>query len=306
MRSPLRRAAALLVGCALFLATFDHATCAEAADRHVSNRELTMEKSGRVIDADTGAGIAGANVIVNWRTHSTGVAGYPSTGGTWCDLQRIVATDEAGNYTVPDDSKELDLSDRGTRVGVTVYGVATQTHDKDYVLTVFKPGYEPAFGSTAADPGRQRTSAVAARPIPTVPAVSFAGGKVRIKTIALTKASSDPVARWNHYSEIGIAGRCSDRMAHAIEQPEFGEMLEAVRTEVRPMPCAMAPETAIDPESSAVFESISHTPLTFLAFHNRVRQLEGLPPPARGYDPTERISTTAGTLCRALKAEEAN
>ncbi len=234
------------------------------------------------------------------------MAGYPSTGGTWCDLQRIVATDDAGRYTVPDVAKDLDLSDRGTRVGMTVYGIATQIHDKDYALTVFKPGYELAFGSNAADPGRHLTNAVVARPIPTVPPVSFAGGKVRINTIALTKAASDPVARWNQYSGIGIAGRCSDRMAHAIEQPEFGQMLEAVRTEVRPMPCAMAPETAIDPESFAVFESISHTPTTFLAFHNRVRQLEGLPPPTRGYDPTERISTTAGTLCRALKAEEAN
>ncbi len=111
------------------------------ASRHVSNRELKMEKTGRVVDAATGAGIPGVKVIVNWQTHSSGVPGYSSTGGTWCDLQKIVTTDVNGNYTIPDVSKELDISDSGTRVGHTPFGFASATHDKDYLLAAFKPGY---------------------------------------------------------------------------------------------------------------------------------------------------------------------
>lgn len=305
MRSHLHGVRVLIGMSGLLVTMLENSACANQSPRHVSNRELTMQKSGSIIDATTGIGITGVKVIVNWRTASTGIAGYSSTGGSWCDLQRIVTSDDSGAYTIPDVSKDLDLSDRGTHVGATPFGVASQSHDTDYVLTVFKPGYVMASDSSTPESGSRGASVAATRSLQHVPEVSLAGGKATIKAIALRKEDLGPTALWDYYSGVSVAGMCIDRMAHNIEQPEMAQIGDAMRAAVRTMPCTMPSDSAISPDSFAVFENVSHTPATRLTFHNKVRELQGLPPPVRGYDPTERISTTAGTICQALQAESA-
>lgn len=270
--------------------------------RKTSNRELRAEKFGRVVDADTGRGIPDVKIIVNWRTSSTGIPGYSSTGGTWCDLQKIVATDADGNYMIPDVSKELDISDRGTRIGPTAFGVASVTHDADYVLTLFKTGY-----LRVSDVQILQDLKTGARKNlfdwPSVPDVDFQPGKVVIKPIAMRKMDLTPPEQWSYYSLVSTSGMCSDRMANTIERPEFSEIRATMRGIVRPMVCAMPADSVVSPEAFNAFRYLSNTPSTELKFYNRVKVLQELPLSTRGYDPTERISTTAGILCRAVKEE---
>jgi hypothetical protein len=275
--------------------------------RHVSSRELTMEKTGRVVDANTGVGIPGVKVIVNWQTLSSGVPGYSSTGGTWCDLQKIVTTDADGNYTIPDVSKELDISDRGTRIGKTPYGLASATHDKNYVLAVYKPGYVRAVDMEKIQ--KTRENAQKHIPItllvPETPAVSFRGGKVSIDPVTMRKQDlvwSDLLA---YDTWVSSETTCSSRMAYSIEQPEWHEMRKAMQDAVRALPCAMPPGTTIQPRDFAAFWNLSHSPATQGKFYERVKELQGLPRSPHGYDPTEQITTTAGVLCRALQEEDA-
>jgi len=281
-------------------------TCPVVADankpRHIGNKELTMQKSGRVVDADTGLGIAGAKVIVDWNTLSTGIPGYSSTGGTWCDLQRIVTTDENGDYTIPDVSKDLDLSDRGTHFGKTPFGLASQTHDKEYAIAVFKPGYVPVGDlETVKDAMEQaRKRLISGLTLVKVPDVSFSAGKVVIKQVALRKVDLAWPDLWAYYRMVPLG--CEDRMAHSIEQPESAEILRTIRGIIGPMPCAMEPSTHIDAQSFGIFVGLS--PTDTVRVIKRVKHLDGVANPDR-FDPQESIATTAGTLCQAIQEDSA-
>ncbi|MGH8041714.1 MAG: carboxypeptidase-like regulatory domain-containing protein [Rudaea sp.] len=269
--------------------------------RHVSNRELTMEKTGRVVDADTGAGIPGVQVIVNWQTQSSGIPGYSSTGGTWCDLQKIVTTDANGTYTIPDVSKELDLSDRGTRIGKTPYGLASATHDKNYTLAVFKRGYIGVedLPKVKEFEDLANRNLIGGPSLDTIPDVNFHGGKTEIKTITMRKVNLNWSDLWAYYSIIPLG--CSSRDAHAIEAPEAAAITNANRTTVKHMPCSMPPETVINPAEFSNYWHLFDMPGNTLKFYFRVKAIQGLPTSRYGYDPTERITTSAGVLCQALR-----
>jgi hypothetical protein len=273
--------------------------------RHISNSELRMAKSGRVIDVQTGLGISGAKIIMTWHTLSSGIAGYSSTGGSWCDLQKIATTDVQGNYTIPDVSEELDLSDRGTRVGVTVFGPASQTHDKEYLLTVFKPGYvrDSDRATTPAEREREKQNPIASLNAPRVPDVEFSAGTVAIKPILLRKVDLSWSDRMAYYSSIQLG--CSDRMANSIAQPEARAMKQEFQTELTPTPCAMPPQTDISPDDFGEYTSLTHEGKALLDFVAKVRDLQGMKP-ARFYDPTEQIATKAGVMCKALGQEIPN
>jgi len=293
----------VIAAAATVLAMWTHPAAAEAnKQRHISNKELTLKKPGRVVDAETGAGIPGAKVIVDWRTISTGIPGYSSTGGTWCDLQRIVTTDENGNYAIPDVSKELDLSDRGTRFGKTPFGLASQTHDKDYVMAVFKPGYVRAgdMEIVKEEMDYAKKKLIAGLSLLKVPDVSFSAGKVVVRQIALRKVDLSWPDLWTYYRMVPLA--CEDRMAHFIEQPEAADILKTIRGTIGPMPCAMVPNTPIDAQSFGIFVGLSAADTVKII--KRVKHLDGVANPDR-FDPQESIATTAGTLCQAIQEDAA-
>jgi hypothetical protein len=292
-----------IAAAATALAMWTHPVAAEAnKQRHISNKELTMEKSGRVVDAETGIGIAGVKVIVDWNTLSTGIPGYSSTGGAWCDLQRIATTDESGNYTIPDVTKELDLSDRGTHFGKTPFGLASQTHDKDYVMAAFKPGYVPAGDMEIVKESMEyaKKRLISGLSLAKIPDVSFGAGKVVIRQIVLRKVDLSWPDLWAYYRMVPLG--CEDRMAHFIEQPEAAEILQTIRTTIGPMPCAMAPTTSIDAQSFGIFVGLS--PADTVRVIERVKRLDGIANPDH-FDPQESITTTAATLCRATQEDSA-
>lgn len=260
---------------------------APTTSRHISNRELRAEKHGRVVDADTGAGIPNALVIVDWRTLSTGVPGLIG-GGTWCDLQRIVTTDEHGEYTIPDVSHDLDISDRGTHRALTPGGMLASTHDVDWVVVTYKPGYVRLADMEFIELARTNWIGGLVG-WPTTPDVGFAPGKVVIKPMRMRKMVLDAMDEW-HYDALILAGAaCSDRMAQRIEQPEIAGIRASMGEHVRAMPCAMPADTAID---SAMLNS-------FLGFAND-RAVDKRMVEIIGRREWGTKGTTAGVVCQAL------
>jgi len=60
----------------------------------IEYRGMLAEKRGRVVDADTGQGLAGVTITTIW-TSGTYDTGWASSSAG-CDLQRVVATDGNG------------------------------------------------------------------------------------------------------------------------------------------------------------------------------------------------------------------
>jgi len=205
--------------------------------RHVTNAELTAVKTGKVVDVDTSAGVPDANVIVTWYTLSTGIPGYGSTRGSWCDLQKIVTTDAAGNFTIPDVSRELNLSDRGTHVGETVFGVATQTHEKTYALAVFKPGSVRAGDMEIVNQSREyaKQRLISDLSLRRLPDVEARADGVTLKPIQMQKADLAWGDLWAYYARVPLD--CSDRMANDIASPRTAEIRRVMQAKVRPMAC---------------------------------------------------------------------
>jgi|GEM_PF-4254282 hypothetical protein len=137
----------------------------------------------------------------------------------------------------------------------------------------------------------------------TIPDVHFSAGKVAIKPIVMKRVDLEWSDLLAYYAMIPLG--CSDRMAHSVEQPEALAIVGQMRDIVRPMPCAMPPTTAIKPEDFGAYWRLSQPPDQRLAFYERVKVLQGLPPSTRGFDPTERITTTAEILCRVVREEDA-
>lgn len=82
------------------------------------------EKRGRVVDAETGEGLAGVAVIVNYEMESV----TPVQIGHGCIHQKIVRTDAAGMYVIPNASRDIDVADR--------------------LLWRILPGFSQAYGSS--------------------------------------------------------------------------------------------------------------------------------------------------------------
>ncbi len=262
---------------------------AQTGPRHISNSELRAEKHGRIVDAYTGAGVPDVKVIANWRTSSTGLSGYYS-GGTWCDLQKIATTDADGNYTIPDVSGELDISDRGTHGGLTPSGPLSVKHDADWLLITFKPGYV-----RVGDREKLSASLVAIDVFAwnRVPDVSIAGGKIEVKPIVMEKVDLSPADAWVYDSKILSAARCHDRTAHEIDAPQFEEMAQQINGIVRPLPCQLPADTPIVPVVRNLFTSIVNDP----PFVDRLIAILGNP---FVWDDKE---IPAGVLCRALTGQ---
>jgi hypothetical protein len=275
----------------------------QTMQRHISNGELRAEKHGRIVDADSGAGIPGVKVIVKWRTSSTGLPGLTGGGGTWCALQKIVETDTDGNYTIPDVSHELDISDRGTNTGMTPMGLLSVKHDSDWLLLTFKSGYLRVSDTDILKLARTEwLGGIAAWP--STPEVTVSSGRITILPIALRPFGQEDTATQWLYDAIILAGtKCSDRMANAIEAPERNDIVETMRTDVRPTPCALPAATVIDPASFGAFVGLSHPGRSDNKFYDKAKELSGLANTGR-VDPLERVSTTADALCQAMTEEE--
>lgn len=298
-----------------------------ALAQHVSGHELRAEKHGRIVDADTGAGIADAKVIAVWRQHSSGVSDLVS-GGSWCNLQKIVTTDANGRFTIPDVSHELHA--RELHFGP----LSLNKLWSDWLLIVFKPGYiragmdYPAVNPEEGNPynqwftlddrkvldhringgdraclpnkGCMPTFTWQARPPETR---GMLLGHVDVRTIEVRGADLSPPWTWIYYGTILTTGGCHDAHGNDISEPAYADIATAMAHEIRPMACAMPPETVINPISLGAFAGLSHPGIFDVKFLNRVKELNGLPV-ARQFDPLEKINSRAEVVCRALMEEE--
>jgi hypothetical protein len=221
-------------------------------------------------------------------------------------LQKVVTTDADGNYTIPDVSRELDNSDRGAHGGMTPAGYPSVKHDADWILCVFKPGYARVGDLEAFQQRLIRVHAgwIGIESFLTVPDASINQGKVEVKPIIVQKVELAPSDLWSYYSTLLlIDSRCSDRMAHDINQ--LAALDRSVRAIVRPMPCTLPASQSIDSDSVGAFVSLTHSGQTAISFYKRIKLLDGSSTPNQ-FDPSERINTTAGTICLALGDEDAS
>lgn len=299
----------------VIFATFS--SSAAGSGRHVSNRELHAEKHGRVVDADTGTGIPGAKVIALWKESSSGVPDAVS-GGEWCQLQKITTTDAGGNFSLPDVSKDLDLSARGSHVGLSSLGPATYAHDNTWRLIVFKPGYVRTGADVAySGPYASDQTNDDRKVLQHLMAGNTDGCKAHydgcmnrflwaenppategatIKPIAMKKAGFSAPQAWLYYAAIQGTGQCMDRMAKPANAPEFSEVTNAIRGIVSPLlsgVCSMPRDMEI---SRPVLDSFT----SWVRDDDVVRRIVK----AVGQREWGTKETTAGVLCDAISAKK--
>jgi hypothetical protein len=106
----------------------------------IEYRGMLAEKRGRIVDADTGQGLAGVTITAIW-TSGTYDTGWASSSAG-CDLQRVVTTDRNGDYTIPSVYGEITFDRIWWKqlmmrsLGMTPFGVGYNWH-----LVPFKQGY---------------------------------------------------------------------------------------------------------------------------------------------------------------------
>ena len=241
--------------------------------------ELRTEKNGRIVDADTGMGIADAKVIARWGQHSSGVPEMVSAE-SWCNLQKIVTTDADGRFIIPDVSHELDAAEMH-------FGpLSWNKLRSEWFLVVFKPGYV-RMGVDAESKGRTvydaKESADDRKVLhhlitgdnagcypapsqgcldrfawqgPAVEAITGAHGNVVIKTITMKKVELSPFELWTYYGTLLSTAQCSSGHKGELNQSELSDIAKAMADQVRPALCAMPAETLIDPNKLAAFTGL--------------------------------------------------
>lgn len=308
----------------LLFAAVLHATgCAAVGVGGSSNHELRAEKNGRIVDADTGQGIADVNVIANWEESFSGAA-HIASAGSWCVLQKIVKTDQDGRFTLPDVGKELDLSDRGTRVGVAPpFGVITSSNDFSWKLILYKPGYVrvgkdfPVVKPEEGNPYNQwftwddrkvldhRINGDKRACLPdqgcmpsfawetSLPDISGSAlGHVSVQPIGMKKVELAPPALWLYYGTILSKSQCYAARKGDLNQPEIAEMEHSTSTLVRPMPCMMPPAATITAAAATSYAGLVGGKEIF----TRIEKFGETTWPWK--------DTTAEVLCKASRVEE--
>jgi hypothetical protein len=315
-----------LGACALAALLFGTVSCASAPS-HPSNHELRAEKHGRIVDADTGAGISGAKVIAVWRQHSSGVSDMVSAG-SWCNLQKIVESDGDGRYVIPDVSRELD--NRESQFGP----LSLNKLWSEWLLIVFKPDYlrvgkdYPVVKAEEGNPYNQQFTLDDRKVLDhringgdraclpdkgCMPAFAWQArapetrgslpGHVDVQTIEMKRADLSPPWVWVYYGTILTTGGCRDAHGDDLSEPAYADIATAMAREIRPMACTMRPETEIGSLSLSAFVGLSHPGAFDVKLLNRVKELSGLPV-SRQFDPLEKVNARAEVLCRALREEE--
>jgi|GEM_PF-1903470 len=294
-----------------------------------SNHELRAEKHGRIVDLPTGAGIADALVIAAWEESSAGIAGMISAG-SWCELQKSTRTDQDGRFVFPDVSRELDLSDRGTRLHLSPIGPLASSHDHTWQLLVFKPGYvrmgTQTDAKTLATQMRSNDSLVLEHIVTgdhtgclisstaicmdnfiwQLEAPETGGhfyGEVEIKTIRLQKVESLP-RLWIYYNYLLNAARCSHGTAQSNNEPGHVELARSISSAVTPMPCSMSIDTPVSSVELKNFSWLNRDGIYDMKLLSRVAAMEEKE--TTDHVPPDQLSTTAGRLCHALNVDFAH
>lgn len=211
-------------------------------ERSISNKELLAEKRGKVVDADTGQGIADAFVVIKWITDSTGYPGLVS-GGQWCDLQAVTTTEEDGSFFfVPIRRGQIDLSDRKTYRALTPWGLLSSTHDMSYRMYVYKAGYVRP-GDESKISSAKLGGGVELEEYP--PDAVLRGYWADLQSIPLRKQRLDGEGTWLYRSLMQRETRCRDRMAEARDAPLWRNLNDELRSGIVELPCDVSPKKKV-------------------------------------------------------------
>lgn len=218
-----------------------------AFGRHASNEELLSEKHGRVIDAQTGGGIAGVQVFGVWDVAWQNF----HSGGFGCKLQKAVTTDPNGNYILPNVAKELDLSRRKNSSWWSVI-VHNDYSSADYGwrVVVYKRGYLRKGDAEQFNLRPQLRTEGFSVGFPWEGGMNqdatFANGTVLVDPIELVEDTLDPIQRIAYFDRLRSALNCRVDP----DSPAVAEVKRSVAREARELPCAMPPEQLIDGETA--------------------------------------------------------
>lgn len=286
-----------------------------AGDRYgrASNAELLYEKHGRVVDATTGAGIAGVTVIATWHSSGFGWSG----GGGGCDLAKVATTDTNGDYVITDISKELDISRRRPERMFPSLSLDSSWLDYSWRLVVYAPGYlrkgdaedfqaRPLSSEPTPNPGDPHHMLA---PIQTVyfawqislPRVTSVGKVVEVAPIQLIPTKLDPSHEIVYYERVLRAmnncGRVYSARGSAYSPPEIAAIQQDMQQRIRDLPCSLPPTAIIE---SNVVDEYMYLFVNFPLTTQRTLERAGL---TNKYGPPWHKATTAGLLCNAVTEE---
>jgi hypothetical protein len=221
--------------------------------RTVSNNELLSGKKGRIVDTETGSGIADVIVIMKWITDSSGSPGRIS-GGEWCNLEKKTQTDANGEFEFPDVGRELDVSDRGVHRNYSLLNPMISTHDASYLLTAFKPGFvregdEERFAAARFDSWNFKWMFLP----PDV--ASQKTNPMILANIVMRRHDVDPLDLIAYDAAIEVSARCLDRLGKDISDPPRADVKKILSSVVRPLMCQVPRDTAISPTLREMFET---------------------------------------------------
>jgi hypothetical protein len=200
------------------------AKAADAPHRHVSEREWLSEKTGQVLDVDTGQPIEGVGIVVTWDTLSELLfsGGNASGDSEWCDDQKVVLSDSDGKFTIPDVTSEI---------GGTEFGLhELHTRSPMYHLRAFKSGYVRIIKWR----GQTAESATGDWVYEQSPEIHLSKRGFELAPILMKKKVMSPQERLTTVDLImrdTACGRVTSSNGHSL--------LQLLSDEVRPLPCAM-------------------------------------------------------------------
>jgi hypothetical protein len=226
---------------------------AKGGIRTVSNNELLSGKKGRIIDAETRNGIADVTVIMEWITDSSGSPGLIS-GGEWCNLEKKTQTDANGEFEFPHVGRELDVSDRGVHRNYSLLNPMIFTHDANYLLIAFKPGFvregdEERFAAARFDSWNFKWMLLP----PDV--ASQKTDPVILANIVMRRRDIDPLDLISYDAAIEGSARCLDRLGKDISDPPRADVKKILGSVVSPLMCQVPRDTAISPTLRKMFET---------------------------------------------------
>lgn len=258
---------------AVLFALFVTSVLAAGDYRRVSNDELLHEKHGRVVDANTGVGIANVTVIATWDSSASG--GWSGSGGG-CELAKFAKTDANGAYVIPDISAELDVSHRHDSPKLWWPGRDNGWLDYSWRLILYAPGYlregdaeaferSPLSSERRPIPGN---SHYALAPVATVefpwkfypPRVTSVDKVVEVAPVRVIPAKMDALHEIVYYNRIL---RAVNNCGVGRSPPEVAVLQEDMRRRIREVPCSLPSSTVVGADIVSEYMFILSDATTF-------------------------------------------
>jgi hypothetical protein len=240
---------------------------------------VLSEKHGRVIDAQTGMGLPGVAVIVNYHLWSSTPM---QAGDGGCMHQKIVWTDADGSYVIPNASKDIDVAE-----DMLLRMVPGYSRNYGWLLLYYKDGY------VVKEDVERMIDTIEGRPVPRVTPVEpyTKNGPVYIVPLVpmlRAEIASSPAMADAYIASVrslAIASQCS---LYEEKNSEASWLLRSdMERSVRKLICELPPNRILAEEARAGGTSYN-CPLVMGIKRIRERKGEGTP-------------LTTGDLCEAYK-----